>query len=158
METDAKYDILNTFDLDKQYQLEVAPPLDGKPPLCIITQPGKEPILTTDFYFTNKEPKLWVPLSASKNMDSPPASSRVATVAWPAPAIDTDPVQEGEICLHFWMLYTPDAPVLNLRNITVTSQLDFQQAFQRLCLDPEEDKKQHNTDGQKGPTKDNRSA
>ena len=36
------------------------------------------------------------------------------------------------------MLYTPQAPVLDLREETITSTLDLRDTFHRLCLCPEE--------------------
>ena len=52
------------------------------------------------------------------------------------PVIEPDPVQPGEIRLHSWMLYTPQAPVLDLREETITSTSDLRDAFHRLCLCP----------------------
>ena len=52
------------------------------------------------------------------------------------------PVQPGEIRLHSWMLYTPQAPVLDLRNQNVTSTLDFRDDFHQLHLCPLEDETQ----------------
>ena len=36
------------------------------------------------------------------------------------------------------MVYTPQAPVFDLREETITSTLDLRDAFHRLCLCPEE--------------------
>ena len=46
--------------------------------------------------------------------------------------IEPDPVQPKEIRLHSWMLYTPQAPVLDLRGETITSTLDLREAFHQL--------------------------
>ena len=46
---EVKLDMYNNFDLD--------PPSSEDPPFCRIIQEGKEPVLTTDFYLTNVEPK-----------------------------------------------------------------------------------------------------
>ena len=54
---EAKLDIYNTFDLDKLFDLHLNPPSSENPPLCRIIQEGKDPILTTNFYLTNIEPK-----------------------------------------------------------------------------------------------------
>ena len=48
--------------------------------------------------------------------------------------IPPDPVQPGEIRLHSWMLYTPQAPVLDLRGKNFTSTVDLVDAFHQLCL------------------------
>ena len=45
------------------------------------------------------------------------------------PIIEQDPVQLGEIRIHLWMLYTPQAPVLDLRGETIASTLDLRDAF-----------------------------
>ena len=54
---EAKCDMYNNFDLDKLFDLHLDPLSSEDPPLCRIIQEGKEPILTTDFYLTNVEPK-----------------------------------------------------------------------------------------------------
>ena len=46
-----KLDMYNNFDLDKPFDLHLDPPSSEDPPLCRIIQEGKDPILTTDFYF-----------------------------------------------------------------------------------------------------------
>ena len=112
--SDAKLDMLKTFDLDKPFNLYLDPPSSETLPLCRITQEGKDPIITTDFYLTNMEPKEWIlptPLTNSKM-----ATSNAAAVASNSiPEIPSDPVQPGEIRLHSWMLYTAQALVLDLR-------------------------------------------
>ena len=55
------------------------------------------------------------------------------------PVIEPDPVQPGEMRLHLWMLFPPQAPVFNLRGETITSTLDLRDTFHRLHLCPEED-------------------
>ena len=45
------------------------------------------------------------------------------------PEIPADPLQPGEIRLHSWQLYTPQAPVLDLRGKKVTSTLDLVMLF-----------------------------
>ena len=54
---DAKLDMLRTFDLNKLFNLHLDPPSSTNSPLCRITQDGKDPIITTDFYLTNVEPR-----------------------------------------------------------------------------------------------------
>ena len=55
------------------------------------------------------------------------------------PVIESDPIQPGEIRLHSWLLYTPQASVLDLRDETITSTLDLRDAFHQLHLCPEEE-------------------
>ena len=58
--SEAKLDMFNNFDLDKLFDLHLDLPSSEDPPLSRIIQEGKDPILTTDFYLTNVEPKLWI--------------------------------------------------------------------------------------------------
>ena len=69
--------------------------------------------------------------------------------------IPPNPVQPGEIRLHSWMLYTPQAPVLDLRGQNITSTLDLRDTFHRLHLCPEEDQTQTEQcpDGRRKPKK-----
>ena len=85
-----------------------------------------DPILTTDIYLTNVEPKPWILPTPPSNKDTPQPSGATAADNF-TPVIEPDPVQPGEMRLHLWMLYTPQAPVLDLR-----------EAFHRLCLCSEE--------------------
>ena len=54
---DAKIDMLKNFDLDKPFDFHLDLPSSKNPPLHRITQKGKDPIITTDFYLTNMEPR-----------------------------------------------------------------------------------------------------
>ena len=86
---------------------------------------------------TNIEPKPWILPTPPSNKDTPKPSG--ATVADNfTPVIEPDPVQPGEIRLHLWMLYMPQAPVLDLREEKIISILDLRDTFHRLCLCPEE--------------------
>ena len=121
---EAKLDMCNTFDLDKLFDLHLDPSSSKNPPLCRIVLP-------------NVEPKPWILPTPPSNKDTPKPS--VATSADNfTPVIEPDPVQPGEIRLHLWMLYTPQAPVLDLREETITSTLDLRDTFHRLRLCPEE--------------------
>ena len=125
---EANLDMYNNFDLDKLFDLHLDPPSSKDPPLCRIIQEGKDPILTTDFYLTNIEPRPWILPTPPSNKDTPESSDAAAADNL-TPVIEPDPVQQGEIRLHSWMLYTPQAPVLNLRGETITSTLDLRDAF-----------------------------
>ena len=81
------------------------------PPLVEIKQEGKVSVNTTDFYFTNKLPSNIAVQSPGENNTMPAGDQ--AAAADPT-LFDTDPLQPGEICLHLWMLYTLQAPVLDL--------------------------------------------
>ena len=134
---EAKLDICNNFDLDKPFDLHLDPPSYEDPPLCRIIQEGKDPILTSDFYLTNIEPKPWILPTPPSNKDTPKPSGAAAADSFTS-VIEPDPVQPGKIRLHSWMLYTPQAPVLDLRGDTITFMLDLRDTFHRLCLCPEE--------------------
>ena len=134
---EAKLDMFNTFDMDKLFDIQLDPPSSENPPLCRIIQEGKDPILTTDFYLTNVEPKPWILPTPPSNKDTPKPSGTTAADTFTS-VIVPDPVQPGEIRLHSRMLYTPQAPVLDLREETITSTLDLRDTFHRLHLCPEE--------------------
>ena len=104
---EAKVDMCSNFDLDKPFNLEVDPPSTEDPPLCRITQEGKDPILTTDFYFTNVEPRPWILPTPPGNKDTPTKNGAAATTDKTDLVIEADPQQPGEICLNSCMLYTP---------------------------------------------------
>ena len=135
---EAKLDMYNNFDLDELFDLYLDPPSSEDPPLCRIIQEDKEPILTTDFYLTNVEPKPWILPTPPSNKDTPKLSDTAAADKF-TPIIESDPVQPGKIRLHSWMLYTPQTPVLDLREEMITSTLDLGDTFHQLHLCPEED-------------------
>ena len=112
---EAKFDMYNNFDLDKLFDLHLELPSSEDPPLCRIIQEGKDPVLTTDFYLTNIEPKPWILRTPATNNNTSTPSGTAAAAGNFTPEIESDPVQPGEIRLHSWMLYTPQAPVLDLR-------------------------------------------
>ena len=116
------------------------PPSFKDPLLCRIIQEGKEPILTTDFYLTNVEPKPWILPTPQSNNDTPELSGAAAADK-STPVIKPDPVQPRETRLHSWMLYTPKAPVLDLREERITSTLDLGDIFHQLHLCSEEEEK-----------------
>ena len=45
-----------------------------------------------------------------------------------------DPLQPGEVCLHSWMLYTPQAPMLDLTGEHIKTKEDIKAAFHSLNL------------------------
>ena len=56
---------------------------------------------------------------------------------------DTDQLQPGEVCLHLWMLYTSQAPVLDLTGEHIKTKEDIKAAFHTLnvCSKEEEEEK-----------------
>ena len=61
---------------------------------------------------------------------------------------DADPLQPGEIRLHLWMLYTSQAPVLDLTREHIKTKEDIEATFHdlNLCSQEEEEEK---SDGRK---------
>ena len=51
----------------------------------------------------------------------------------------TDPLQPGEIHLHSWMLYTSQAPVLDLTGEHIMTKEDKKATFHTLHLCPQEE-------------------
>ena len=58
-----------------------------------------------------------------------------------------DPLQTGEVCLHSWMLYTPQAPILDLTGAHIKTKEDIEAAFHALNLCSHDEQK---SDGEKG--------
>ena len=61
---------------------------------------------------------------------------------------DADPLQPGEVHLHLWMLYTSQAPVLDLTGEHIKAKEDIKAAFHALNLCSQEEEKQK-SDGRK---------
>ena len=87
------------------------------------------------------KPQLWI-LPTPPTNNNTTTSSTAAAASNFIPEIQPDPVQPGEIRLHLWMLYTPQTPVLDLRNQNIMSTLDLRDAFHQLHLCPTEDETQ----------------
>ena len=131
---ESKWDIHNTFDPDKPFNIHLDPPSTECPPLVEINQEGKASIYTTDFYFTNKLPSYIVVPSPGENNTMPTGDQ--AAAADPT-LFDTDPLQPGEIRLHSWMLYTSQAPILDLTGEYIKTKEDTEAAFHALNLCPQ---------------------
>ena len=55
---------------------------------------------------------------------------------------NTDPLQPGGTRLHSWMLYTSQAPILDLTGKDIKSMKDIEHAFHALNLCPKENNKE----------------
>ena len=143
---EAKRDIYNTFDPDKPFNIHLDWPSTEWPPLAEIKQEGKTSVYTTDFYFTNKLPSNIAVWPQGENNNTPTTDQ--AAAADPT-LFDTDPLQPGEICLHSWMLYTSQAPVLDLTGEHIKTKEDIEATFHALHLCPEEEEEQK-SDGRQG--------
>ena len=132
---EAKRDIYNTFDPDRPTSIHLDPPSTERPPLVEIKQEGKNSIYTTNFYFTNKSPSNIVVRSPSQNNTTPTGDKAAAA----GPTIfDTDLLQPGKIRLHSCMLYTSQAPILDLTGKDIKSMKDIEHTFHALNLCPKE--------------------
>ena len=83
--------MLKTFDLNKPFDLHLDPPSSENPLLCRITQDGKDPIITTDFYLTNMEPRECILPTPPTNNDVAASNTAAATSNLPS-EIPEDPL------------------------------------------------------------------
>ena len=89
--------MLKIFDLNKPFELYLDPPSSENLPLCRIMQDGKDPIITTDFYLTDVEPREWILPTPPTNNEEPAFNSAAAAASNPPPEIPADPLQPGKI-------------------------------------------------------------
>ena len=130
---EAKRDIYNTLKPERSISIHLDPPSTERPPLVEIKQEGKNSIYTTNFYFTNKSPSDIVFLSLSQNNTTPTGDKAADPTIF-----DIDPLQPGKIHLYSWMLYTSQAPILDLTDKNIKSMKDIDHAFHVLNLCPKE--------------------
>ena len=132
---EANGDIYNTFNPDRSISIHLDPPSTERPPLVEIKQEGKNSIYTTDFNFTNKSLSNIAVPSPSQNNTTPTGDKAAAA----DPTIfDTDLLKPGKIHLHSWVLYTSQAPVLDLTGKDIKSMKDNDHTFHTLNLCPKE--------------------
>ena len=115
-------------------------------PLVKIKQKGKPSVYTTDFYFTHKLPSNIAVRPQGTNNNSP--NTDQAEAADPT-FFKADPLQPGEVRLHSWMLYTPQAPVLDLTGEHIKTNEDIKAAFHSLNLCTNDEHKSDGTGGHK---------
>ena len=142
---EAKQDIYDTVDPNKSFDIHLDPPSPEWPPLVKIKQEGKSSVYTTDVYFTNKLPSNIAVQSQGVNNNTPNMDQ--AEAADPT-LFDSDPLQPGEVHLHLWMLYTSQAPVLDLTGEHIKTKEDIKTAFHALNLCSQEEEEQK-SDGRK---------
>ena len=87
------------------------------------------------------EPREWILPTPLTNNETATANA-AAAAGNSTPEIPADPLQPGEIRLHSWQLYTPEALVLDLRGKKVTSTLNLADAFNEFCLCPTDNNQQ----------------
>ena len=94
-------------------------------------QEGLNCLETTDYFFTNIEPKpIIVEHPAAHH--SPSTSQR--TLNGDNVSQQTHPQQPEETRIHLSMITNRQVPVLNLTDIKITSHTDLQDAFNSLCV------------------------
>ena len=142
---EAKCDIYNSFDPNQMYDIHLEPPSHDHPPLVKIKQKGKPSVYTVDFYFTNKLPSNIAVRPQGINNNS--LNANQAEAADPA-FFAADPLMPGEVHLHSWMLYTPQAPMLDLTGEHIKTKEDIKAAFHSLHLCTNNEQKK--SDGAKG--------
>ena len=91
---EAKWDIYNTFNPDKPFNIHLDPPSTEWPPLVKIKQEGKASVYTTDFYFTNKLLSNIAVQPQGENNNMPTTDQAAAA---DLTLFDTDPLQPGEV-------------------------------------------------------------
>ena len=128
---EAKCDIYSSFDPNESYDIHLEPTSHDHPPLVKIKQKGKPSVYTMDFYFTNKLSSNIAVRPQGTNNNSPNADQ--AEAADPAFFV-ADPLHPGEVRLHLWMLYTPQAPMLDLTGEHIKTKEDIKAAFHSLNL------------------------
>ena len=97
--------MLKMFALNKPFDLHLDPPSSENLPLCRITQDGKDPVITTDFYLTNVEPREWILLN-------PPTNNEVATSNAAAAARNSPPEIPADLSNQAKFDYTPGSCIL----------------------------------------------
>ena len=93
---------------------------------------------TMNFYFTNKLPSNIVVQPPGANDNTP--NDNQAEAAEPT-SITADPLQPGEVHLHSWMLYTPQAPILDVTGAHLKTKEDIEAAFHVLNLHTHDEQK-----------------
>ena len=100
-------------------------------PTLFMIQEGLNCLETTDYFFTNIEPKPII-------VGHPPAHHSTSTSHQPLNedkvSQQTHPQQPEETRIHPSMLINRQVPVLNPTDIKITSHTDLQDAFNSLCV------------------------
>ena len=100
-------------------------------PTLFVIQEGLNCLETTDYFFTNIEPRPII-------VDCPAAHQNKSTSQQPVNrdtvSQQTHPQQPEETRIHPSMLINRQVPVLNLTETSITSQANLQDAFNSLCV------------------------
>ena len=110
-------------------------------PTLFIIQEGIHCMPTTDYYFTNIQPEPIIVFPQRRNHSE--QTTQHAATKDPI-SQQTHPLRSGKTRVYPSILAAKQVPVLNLTEVTITSQADLQTAFQsiHLCY-TKEDKLSH---------------
>ena len=100
-------------------------------PTLYVIQDGITCMPTTDYFFTNIKPALIIVTCPAAYQNKPTAQE--AATQDPV-SQQTHSLQPGKTRVYPSMLTNKQVPVLNLTEISITSQADLQDVYQSLCL------------------------
>ena len=100
-------------------------------PTLFVIQEGLNCLETTDYFFTNIEPKLIIVERLSAHHST---SSSHQPLNGDKVSQQTHPQQPEETRIHPSMLINRQVPVLNLTDIKITSHTNLQDTFNSLCV------------------------
>ena len=106
------------------------PDTDTVPTLFVI-QKGINCMPTTDYFFTSIKPEPII-VSCHRGHHSKPTTQQAATQDQVSQ--QTNPLRPGKTRVYPSMLANKQVPVLNLRELSITSQADLQAVFQSIHL------------------------
>ena len=100
-------------------------------PTLFVIQEGLNCSETTDYFFTNIEPK---PIIVKQTAAHHSTSTSQQTLNRDRVSQQTHPQQPDKTRIHPSMITNRQVPVLNLTDIKITSHTDLQDAFNSLCV------------------------
>ena len=100
-------------------------------PTLFVIQEGLNCLETTDYFFTNIEPK---PIIVEHSAAHHSTSTSQQTFNRDKVSQQTHPQQPDETRIHPSMIINRQLPVLNLTDTKITSHTDIQDAFNSLCV------------------------
>ena len=113
-------------------------------PMLFVIQEGINCMPTTNYFFTNIKPEPII-VSCHRGNHSKPTVQQAATQDQVSQ--QTHPLRPGKTRVYPSMLADKQGPVLNLTELSITSQADLQAAFQsiHLCSHGREESKEDKT-------------
>ena len=127
---EAKRQVFYNLSSESSIEYDVLPSENGQIPQLKITQNGKHPIFTTDYYYTNIPTKLLMIIAGIENKDTSPQQGTAA----PLMVFAEDPLEAGEIRITAQEVHRQSIPFLDLRQQNITSLDELKAAFNNLVL------------------------